>query len=410
MIWNKIRQNNLTQWINYVAIALAFVVPLSRAGISFFCALLILLVLLDKDFKNKFKTLLYFNDIVKAISIFLIFNIIALIYTSYENLLSAIDYVSKYWYLLSIFIIGLYITQENIYKAISVFILGLFISELISYGIFFELISYKNVLPNNPTPFMNHLDYSIFLAFTSLLLLARLIYEKDSTKIKFLYLIFFISSTTNLFITGGRSGQVAFFITLMVLFFSIFKNKFKAFILSLSLGVFIFTVAYNYSYLFNSRVNIAFNDISQVTKSQDFCSSWGMRAGAIIIASDIVSEDPIFGVGIADNIKDLKDIIKNDYPNLQCMDWYMHFHNQYLQIITQTGIVGLLIFLYIFYSMYKTQFENNEFNVIKTILLGVFLVGFIAEPFLHKQFSMMLFSLFVGILVAQNRIENKIKL
>lgn len=397
--------NDISIIINYFFICLAFVLPLSRAGISFFSFLLVIAILFDRSIKVRFQNMIS-NNIIKAVLIFIGFNFLSLFWVESKNIYDALDYILKYCYFFSIFVALVYVKKEYIYKIISAFIFGLFISELISYSIFFELITYNNVSPLNPTPFMSHLDYSIFLAFGSLLLLSRFIYEKER-KYKILYGFFFLSITINLFIIGGRTGQLAFFITLLVLFFGIFENKLKAMVLSLSVGIIIFSSAYAMSELFHSRVHLAVKDIQKVIDSNDYDSSWGKRVGAIIIATEITKENPIFGIGISDNMEFLRNSISNNSPELMHMIGYAHFHNQYLQILTQTGFIGLIIFLNIFYQIYKLKFNNNEFNVIKIILPTIFLVGFIGEPFLHKQFTMVLFAVFVGLLVAKNRIENE---
>jgi O-antigen ligase len=278
-------------------------------------------------------------------------------------------------------------------------------SELISYGIFFELFTYKNVPASNPSPFMKHLEYSIFLAFAALVTLSRLIFEK-SNKYKLLYALFFTSLTINLFITGGRSGQLAFVVSMVVLFLYNYENKLKALLVSTLLGAIILTAAYNTSDLFHARVNKAMTDVSSVLDDSNYCSSWGTRAGALIIAKDIFLEHPLIGVGTIDNIDLLRETIDSKYEYLSCMRWYMHFHNQYAEVLTEVGLIGLALFLWMFYRIFSIPLRDKQFIAIKIILVSVFLVGFIAEPYLHAQFTLALFSLILGILLAQSRVDN----
>jgi O-antigen ligase len=88
------------------------------------------------------------------------------------------------------------------------------------------------------------------------------------------------------------------------------------------------------------------------------------------------------------------------------MRWFMHFHNQYAEILTEVGLIGLALFLWMFYRIFKIPLRDKQFIAIKIILVSVFLVGFIAEPYLHKQFTLALFSLVLGILLAQSRVDN----
>jgi len=302
------------------------------------------------------------------------------------------------------FIFALTLTKQQVITLLTAFSFGMLASEMISYGIFFELFTYKNVPPSNPSPFMKHLEYSIFLALSALLTLSRILFEK-SNKYKLLYILFFTSLTINLFITGGRSGQLAFVISIVVLFVLNFENKLKATLLSTLLGAVILVGAYNTSDLFHSRLNNAVSSMTNVVENGDFCSSWGNRAGALIIAKDILVEHPFIGVGTIDNINLLRETIDEQYPQMNCLRWFMHFHNQYAQMATELGIVGLILFLMLFYRIYQIPLQDKRFVSIKIMLLSVFLIGFIAEPYLHKQFTLGLFSLILGLLLAQSRVE-----
>ncbi|MBN2823735.1 MAG: hypothetical protein JXQ76_00305, partial [Campylobacterales bacterium] len=243
----------LTQLLNYLFIAYAFVIPLSRAGIVVFL-LLILLVWIFFT-KNHLKDIenIYQSNAFKAFVLFWLYNFLSLLWVEQQNLSDALKIVVKYWYFLTVIVIANYIQKEKILTVLSAFILGMFISELLSYGIFFELISLNRGSPNDPTPFMNHLDYGLFLAFTSLLLLSRLLYEQ-SLKYRLFYLLFFISVTINLFIVGGRIGYVAFVISLIILFMHRFEHRLRAFVVALGVLVTIVSLAYNFSSTFKDRL------------------------------------------------------------------------------------------------------------------------------------------------------------
>ena len=100
----------------------------------------------------------------------------------------------------------------------------------------------------------------------------------------------------------------------------------------------------------------------------------------------------------------------------------MHPHNYYLEILTETGVVGLIliltIFLIIIYkTLYKKYFTDSilKFNV--TIVPFIFL--FIAEIFPFKStgsffttgnstYLFLLIGIMTGLVRRKNFIENKI--
>jgi O-antigen ligase len=397
---------NIEQYLNYLFVAYAFLLPLSRAGMIAIATLMILLSLFDIRLVQKLKSI-WQNGTTRAIVIFILFNIISLVWVSSENLFKATSYISKYWYFLPSFIFFVSLKRERLQQVISAFIMGMFISEIISYGIFFELWEFKHGTPDNPSPFMHHIEYSIFLAFTALLLLNR-IFNEGLWQSKLFYSFFFITILGNLFLTNGRAGQIAFMIGLILLGFMSFQNRVKAFVVSSILLVTIITTAYTVSDTFHDRVSIGKSDIISVIEHKNYCSSWGARLGFWVIAGDIFGDNPLLGVGVKDNMSEFHRLVDTKYPQMKCITYLPHFHNQYLQILTATGLIGLLVFLSIIYQIFKIRLKSRRYYNIKIIFLSLFLFGFVAEPLLHAQFSMLFFSLIIGILLAQSRFENEI--
>lgn len=405
MILSKIQTLDTNKYINYIAIGYAFFLPLSRAGISLFTVLLILLWILEGNFKEKYK-LLSKNRVIIAITAFIIFNFISLFWS--EDLGKAFEYGKKYWYFLPIFVLFTSMKKEYLSKALGVFILGMFISEVIAYGVFFEMWQFKHATPDNPSPFMHHIEYSVFLSFTALILLSR-IFNEENIRYKLFYTFFFITVSGNLFLTAGRTGQFAFIVGLFVLTILSFKSKLKAVVITIVLSVFIMGTAFNLSTTFHDRIIIGKNNLVDTIEKENYCTSWGGRVGAWIISKDIIAKDPVLGIGNADNMKEFHHLIDTKYPEMKCMhESFMHVHNQYLQIWTGLGIVGLIIFLLIFYHLYQTKIEDRELSNIRYIYIFILLFAFIPEVLLHRQFSMALFALVVGLLLAQHRIENDI--
>ncbi len=404
MITN-IKQLNYNQYINYLIVAYALILPLSRAGVVFFSALLTLLWILEGDFKKKY-LLLSQSKIVKALLAFILFNLFAVLWSEY--MLQSLEYIQKYWYFLPLFVIFTSIKKEYITKALSAFILGMFISEVISYGVFFELWQFKHATPENPSPFMHHIEYSIFLAFTALVLLGRIFNEKD-LKYTLLYIFFFATVSGNLFLTAGRTGQIAFILGLFVLTMLSFKNKLKAFFVSIILSVLVLGIAFNLSTTFYERIITGKNSLVNVVEKEDYCSSWGSRVAVWVVAEDIMIENPVLGVGISDNMTEFHNLISEKHPKMECVQGHlMHMHNQYIQTFTQMGIIGLVLLLGVFYMIIKLPLKEIAYRNVQYVYVTVVLFAFVSEVLYHRQFSMALFALIVGVLLAQNRVENEV--
>lgn len=200
----------------YLTLSLAFVMPLSRAAISFFILALVFFWFLEGDFKRKFEQIKS-SKILFYIGIFYFIVLFSAILSS--NIETELKFIRLYAYWIVIFVIATSLKREYINTIITAFLLGMFVSEVIAYGVFFNIWKFGIATIQNPSPFMIHIDYSVFLAFTSLILFNRIISKNYSLKEKIFLLLFFCSTTGNLFLSTGRTGQVAFIFGIIVMFF-----------------------------------------------------------------------------------------------------------------------------------------------------------------------------------------------
>ena len=121
------------------------------------------------------------------------------------------------------------------------------LTEVASYLVWFELVPpFKNATVLNPTPFMSHISYNPILTFAIYLVLHEIFFNNKLKKgYIFLYSFFAISMSFNMFITGGRAGQVMFFAMLSIIIFQYFRSqKIKAIVVILIATGSIFFTAY----------------------------------------------------------------------------------------------------------------------------------------------------------------------
>jgi len=381
----------------YSLLLFAFMMPLSRAANSFLVFLLIALLLLQGDYKKHYE-LLKSSALAKAVLLFIGFTTLSLLWT--EDLALGLSFKRLYWQWFAIFAIALSVRKEQILTVISAFILGMVVSEILSYGMFFELWTIKGHGKEYPSPFMMHIDYSVFLAFTAIILLNRLLAKRYSVKEKLLILFFFLTITGNLFINEGRTGQLSLLVGIFATVFIHFKVNLKSVAIALLLIVLIFTAAYNVSEKFQIRVHAAQNDIERISKG-DMDSSWGYRVAMYYVAADIVRENPLLGVGVGDYKNASREALAiNDHGFSPAFKEFLpenHFHNQYLNVLVQGGMIGLFLMLAIFYQFLRLSISDPELKELSLLIVVVMLTAFVAEPLWLKQFTNMLFILFTGL-------------
>lgn len=400
--------------LNIFMVLLAFVLPLSIALVNIVSAIIILVWILEGNIKHKILAVSR-NKMLIIPFVFPLLFIISGLWS--ETLIDSylIDGKKLYIYGIMNFIwipiipIILVTSIEKKYLTLSItaFLSGMFISEIVSYLIFFNLINfeilqaygliYHFASSSNPTPFLSSIHYSFFLGITILLLLEQF---KDSKVFlfRFFIIVFIISATSNLFINGGRTGQIG--IIFSIITYSVFiyiKNIKKIFFSCIAIMSILF-VAYNFSPVFKERIYFAKSDINKVVNS-DYNSSWGVRIASNKIASEYFFNSPenfLLGAGSGGAKKTFNDFAKENMPVSisEPVLTLHHLHNQYFQLWIDGGILALVALIFYFYIMKKeTVFDKNNAFIVAIIVFYIFTFG--TNSFFLKTQSYLLF-LFIG--------------
>ena len=319
----------------------------------------------------------------------------------------ALNYIrlQAYWILVPSFV--LLAKKEWSYAILNAFLLGMFVSEILAYGIYFEWWSINGRGPDYPSPFMMHIHYSVFLAFTSLVLLYRLLFEESSWRVRGFMLFFFLMATTNLMISNGRTGQLAFFVTLFVVFVVRYRLSIKTFLVSSLVMLSIVFVSYNSLPLFKKRADMAVHDIKKISE-QNYNTSFGLRAAWWIVTYDALKEKPLFGYGLGGHTTAAKEMLEHhEYTGLSgYFKKFLvksHYHSQYLMIVVQGGLVGLGLFLLIFYKLFRLNIKDRELKHLSIVGFSVLLVSFVPEPLFLLQFPLMLFMFVTSLFIVSSK-------
>ncbi len=396
---------NISQIYLYLYLLFALTLPLSRAGISIFIAIITIIWIIEGKFQEKFQKIL--NNYI----LILLLSLIALVYISLAwssnidlKTITKIDYK----YLLFIPISYTIIKKEWTQKIITSFLAGIFISEVASYGIYFGLWTLKHGTQTNPAPFMNHIEYSVFLSFSAILLLSRLFSSYFTNKEKLFIFPFFITVVGNLFLTGGRTGQIAFIAAIIIMFILHYRISVKSILLSVVTISIIYLSAYNVSDTFHKRSNKLVSELKLIS-TNDLTSSVGIRLTYFILAYDTFKDDPkkiLFGVGYNDYFEQINYTLDNNlnttYKKYSIDTTFVtnsRTHNQYLQILFETGVIGLLLFILLLYSIIKAKYDIIEMKHLSILFVTIFSISCLSDIMIEVQFTRTLFILFVSLFI-----------
>ena len=389
---------DLDKTYQYLLIALAFLMPLTVSGANSIIVIICLLWLFSGDYKAKYNHIIS-SKLMIASLVFYCLHIIGMLWT--EDLLWGLHILHKMWYFLLLFPILFNIVQRKYIKYyLNAFLLAIALTEIVSYLVWFQIIpEFKNASVENPTPFMSHISYNPILTLAIYVVYHNLCFKTNLSLSKFfLYSFFAISMTINMFITGGRAGQVMFFAMLIILIFQFFNNeKIKSLFTVLVLIPLIFFAAYQASPLFKERVDIAVNETINYGVDNNIDGSIGQRITYARNSWDVIKENPIIGIGTGDFPS---EYLKINQINTAHMASTTNPHNMYVLIAMQLGLIGLVSMLSIFYYQIKISFNasNRLFKDLGIALPLMFLVIMWSDSYILGHFTTLIFVFFSSFL------------
>lgn len=377
-------------------ILIAFSIPLSVALPSLLTGVMVINWLLIASFKDDWNTIKT-NKIVLAVFFFISIHIIALLWTN--DIEHAFSYtLQKESRLLLIPFFMLYVQKRHIQYYFYAFILATTISEFASYSIIFGIIDPINgATASNPLIFLGHITYNPLLAIAAYLVLHSLLFSKELSKKKqAFYILFFSTMSINMFLTGGRAGQVMYLAMIVLILLQYFeKQKLKALLLSsVFLPLLVFTF-YTTSANFKNRVDSAISDIEHFGDNRN--TSVGLRINFALNSWELIKENPIFGTGTGSfrtNYARINQIHSKEVKQT------INPHNMYTFELVELGLLGLIGLLSIFFTQIKYAVEMKE-NSLKNFALALpllYLLIMLSESYLLIPSTTFLFSFFSAIL------------
>lgn len=257
-----------------------------------------------------------------------------------------------------------------------------------------ELYTYESFFTGLRLVSGAHPSYVAMYSVLALLISVDNIFDiTQNFRNKFLWSIASIGYVIFIVLLSSRAGIIAGMISLpLFIFFRIKKRRNSRWILLSiivsTLGAFVI-LAMNNSRIMYSLEDVANNKIRKVLSEDIRFTIW--RSAWVVIKAH-----PLTGVGTGNASTDLKnEFIKLGYSQGLYED--MNAHNQFLEILLENGIIGLIIFLaLISYMMYIGMSEHNEFLLVFLLMTVIF---FIFESMLNRVAGVMFFPLFAFLLL-----------
>jgi O-antigen ligase len=301
-----------------------------------------------------------------------------------------------------------------------IFALSTFAYLVICYGYaFYRAIDFQNGAitfnPNLPVytwlnyfyglefAIFQHTSYlSMFVLLSVFIALESFFDSSISRYHRYFWLFVSIILLVSIYFLSSRAGMLSAIILVPFYLFRKFimlgKKKY------LGLSLFIVAIILLTISLTNPRVNNYLKwrsgkELGDINIKDDRFTIWNS-------VNNILENNILFGVGTGD----IQEALNNEYlktGNTRLAEANTNAHNQYIEIILENGLIGLIIFLSLFGMMFYIAI--TEKNILFLMFILIVLFSFLFETMLNRLAGVSFFSIFSFLLIYINNNQLSMK-
>ncbi len=355
MNYNTIQQQagRLNSWLlAFLALAL----PLSTSAVSVLAILILTVWLVEGGYRQKLRVITA-NPVAMVVLVYLALYVIGLLWT--KDLASGFDVLNKYWklMLLPVFLTAVRWDHRRVY--VGFYLAGMTVAIGMTFMAWFGRLFYYAADTMRFFTCVSHnrdIAYNPMLAFAIYLLWHEVVWGKVRGAWRWLLVGLASLMMVNMFITEGRIGQVVFFVLSGLLILQVFKkNILRAVLLMIFVFPVIFTAGYQLSSVFHDRADHVYSEVLQFRSNPN--TSVGLRLLFWQNSWEIIKKNPWLGVGTGDFQSAYAEVNKRQSPRMVATD---NPHNQYILVLCQLGIVGLVALVAIFVTQIRQAFVLSD--------------------------------------------------
>ncbi len=379
---------------DWFAVLLAFSIPLSTSAVSVMAVLILTAWVIEGNYSRKW-AIITSNPVSLAVLCYLGLFFLGMLWS--DNIGAGMEMIATQWKIGMFPVLLSSLVYSHRRRYVVSFLTGLTVAMLMTYLAWFGLLHYSDISQHHLTHNTFHVVYNPLLAFGFYLVCHEVLWGKWRGVRRLGLILLAACMAVDMFITEGRTGQVAFFVLMGLLFFQFFsKNKLKGIILILFILPLTFAAVYQLSPIFKHRVDTAGQEIREFHENPN--TSTGLRLLFWKNSWRIISAHPLFGVGTGDFQSSYAKVNAELSPEMVATD---NPHNQYVFILCQFGMLGLVSLLSIFFvQFYQAVTIKDDWRRIRFAFPVFFLTIMLAESYLVVYETGFFFSLFAAVLYA----------
>jgi O-antigen ligase len=373
-------------------ISLAFCLPISIFVTDVLVFALALLWLVDGNFSVKWKKIKGSKWMLSLVVLFAVYLLGMLWGTNHSN---GSWILQKSAILLLLPILYSYdFSDKQIKNSLYAFVLSMTLSSVIALLINLKwikhLFKYSDIFAKSwsNSAFMPYTDHNVFLAFTILICLIYGLYSLKDKRQFFPIILVVIVCLLSLFTEKGRAGQLVFLIGTTIFLIITFWNKKLWLAISFLSIISIVLLSYNFSSTFNQRINSSLVNSQQL--DEESTNSLNTRYFLFKYSLDKIKERPVMGFGTGSFVQEFSSISEHSTKILEG-DIHKTPHNNYLFVCFELGLIGLLLFISIFYFQIKEVYKK-PLGKLRIIMPIMFLVIMMFDTYFQNHNSAVLYA------------------
>jgi len=379
-------------WVAVFLIATFFTLPVSSTGKSISMALAIIAIVFNPENRQVFPEILKQAWCKWALALFA-WALLACLWSpaSMSGKLFVVEKYSKLLYL-PLLVAGLRDAKLRLY-CLNAFLAATLLTSVIAIGKFYGYLSFLKVNPEHV--FRNHIMTGFMVSFACYMALYFFARPRKSPLISLSYLtLALIYSWHVLFVNGGRTGYIIFFLLMTLLLVQLLPLK-KALVGVLGIALLAVTL-FQFNENINQRVNAIAHEWHNYQHNQKG-SSVGFRLQFHDFAQKLFIQHPIFGNGTSSFTYNFR--ILNPIP-----EWghgLLEPHGQYWLTAAEFGVTGLILLAMLYLSLLKVIWRLHSTRIIGLGIMIPFLIGNLTDSLMFYSGSGYFFLLFMAICMGE---------
>ncbi len=245
--------------------------------------------------------------------------------------------------------------------------------------------------------FYTHIETGFLVAFATYLL-AYYAWKQPKWRVV-LWSLVLVFTYQEFFINDGRTGWLAYIVLLLL--YAVHRIGWKGLFYGGVVAVVLISTCYYISPTFKNTFEESVESVNKYYKAGYVQTSLGYRLSFIKLSTNLIKEHPLLGYGtgsFATAYLDTKGI-----PGWKILRTP---HNEYLMIMVEFGLLGLISLLLLFYYHFKMSFKINEMMYLGQALLLAFMASSWFNAFLYLSVSGHFFVFFTALFFSRYQDAN----